>query len=63
MENTTEVVSEGTKSNSDSGSRVARFPIGSLVPINGVWFKISKVDEVGLTLEPVGFTKKGRKPS
>ena len=63
MENIAEVVQEGTEDNSDSGSRTARFPIGSLVPLNGVWFKISKVDKVGVLLEPVGFTKKGRKPS
>lgn len=63
MENIVEAGKEGAEGDSDSGSRVARFPVGSLVPLNGVWFKISKVDKVGVLLEPVGFTKKGRKPS
>lgn len=55
-----EVAAERSKN--EGRSTVDRFPIGSLVPINGVWFKIAEVKAEGLLLSPVGFTKKGRKP-
>jgi hypothetical protein len=38
------------------------FKAGQLVPLNGVWFAVERVDKDGLFLKAVGFTKnRGRK--
>jgi hypothetical protein len=38
------------------------FNPGQLVPLNGVWFQIERVEKEGLFLKAVGFTKnRGRK--
>jgi len=39
--------------------RVPRFREGMLFPLNGVWFKIVEIKEKRMTVEAVGFTKKG----
>lgn len=33
------------------------FNPGQLVPLNGVWFRIERVEKEGLFLKAVGFTK------
>ncbi len=45
----------------ESSPKVPRFNLGALVPINGVWFKIARIEKEGLFLEAVAYTGKGLK--
>jgi hypothetical protein len=46
----------GTKPVSDPVER-SLFDVGELLPIKGVWFKVTEVNPTSLVLEPRSFTK------